>query len=167
MEKQRLVYRVLLKLMTFIAALILFVVFINSLFLGFSDEKDDPKEETSIIKLSGMTLGEIRKTRWNGHDVAVLKRAMRPSLQKISEPQQLNQTSRSILPGFFVYFNTGDSGNCPLFFDGKTFKDICSGKYYDTTGRGINSQKATVLKIPPHFFETQDGIVAKVVIGLW
>ncbi len=173
MQKQRLVYRVVLKLMTFVAALVLLVVFINSLFTGSGDDKDISRDKIATIDLSGMVLGEIRKARWQGREVAVLKRkAVEPEKHKttaaiLSGNSIINPVTRSILPAYFVYFNTGDSGNCPLFFEAGRFKDICSGNYFDVAGRAINASNHAAIKIPPHYFEQQGGEPAKVLIGRW
>ncbi len=167
MQKQRLIYCVILKVMTLIAALILLVVFINSLFLGSNGAKDDSRDKTVTLNLTGMAQGEIRKIAWNGREVAVLKRSVGQLIQKTGEPQQLNQQSRSIFTDYFVFFNAGDSGHCPLFFNGKTLKDTCSGKRFDLTGRENSPSGHFVIDVPAHYFVIQDGEAKQLVIGRW
>ncbi len=168
MQKQRLIYRVLIKVMTLGAVLMLFVVFLNSLFLGSGDHQDKVRDKTVIIRLSGMAPGDMRKARWNAREVAILKYAMHTSPEKMAESQHLNPQTRSILPGFFVFFNTGDSGHCPLFFNGKTLKDTCSGKHFDLTGRekGTSTGGMTI-EVPPHYFVITHGKPEQLIVGVW
>lgn len=129
----RLVYRVILKVLALLALLLLTGVFINSLFTA-SKKKEGEQSVSSIVEfdVSNMKQGDIRKIRWNGKEVAALLR----------ENQQ-----------FFVYINTGNSGNCPLFKESKSFKDVCTGTQFDFNGREIgNIEQGYRLINPPHYF---------------
>ena len=77
---KRLIYRVVLKILLSVALLVLLVVFVRSLFIG-ANETQKSKEMTSVLvslDLKGMQKGEIRKTRFDGKEVAVLKRKGNP-----------------------------------------------------------------------------------------
>jgi len=163
--------RILLKLMSFLALLGLSIVMLKSL-IPLQGEVLDERQPTNIplvsIMLANMSPGEIRKTRWQGREVAILKQAGEISIPEIPESQHLNPETRSILEAFFVYFNTGDSGNCPLFFNGNTLKDTCSGKHFDLTGREKQtSAGGFILEVPPHYFVGQPDTIRELVIGQW
>ena len=137
---------------------VLLLVFLNSLFVGGEPE---PKETTAIVVLdiSNMQKGEIRKTLLGGKEVAVLYRKKPVSyLNPVTDSakllsETLISASRSQKEDYFVYFNHGDSGNCPLFYSDSTFKDVCSSKLFDTSGREISDPKhGYKIKIPSHHF---------------
>jgi len=167
---KRLIYRVVLKILLSVALLVLLVVFVKSLFIG-ANETQKSQEVTSVLvslDLEGMRKGEIRKIRLDGKEVAVLKRKGNPKfrptkyLPKIPHPS-LNGWLRSITQDYFVYYNYGDSGNCPLFNEGDGFKDTCTSMRFDTSGRekdkGLQGYR---LEIPPHYFQDD-----KLFIGAW
>ena len=137
-KNNRLYYRVTLKLLTLVAVLVLLGVFINSLFVGTDGKKPKPEMQSLVIlDTSLMKKGEIRKTRWNGKEVAVLL---------FNNPQSEKN--------YFVYENYGDSGNCPLFYVNNTFKDVCTGSVFDTSGRLKNNpNQGYRLKEPPYYFQ--------------
>ncbi len=141
MNNLRLYYRVILKLLTFMAIIVLSSVFINSLFVNSKSTLDHSKRfPVVVLDISLMKKGDIRKTRWKGKEVAVLFRDETPS----KEP-------------YFVYENHGDSGNCPLFYVSNTFKDVCTGQLFDTFGRQkVNPKRGYRLKVPPHYFNDQE-----------
>lgn len=168
MNQRRLLYRVILKLLTALALLVLFGVFINSLFVSDST-LTTPKESVSLVTLdiSDMRPGEIRKTRWNGRDVAILRRTLRPTNAAMNvspdDAQPLKYPDlRSIKPDYFVFINQGDSANCPLYYAQNQFRDICSGTLFDTTGRRVQNPKSSDrMQIPPHYFENNQLIIGK------
>ncbi len=138
----RLIYRVILKVLALLALLLLTGVFINSLFTA-SEKKRSHKSIIPRVELyiADMKQGEIRKTRWNGKEVAVL-------LRKDND--------------YFVYINAGNSGNCPLFKEPKGFKDVCTGTRFDFFGKEIgNAEQGYKLKIPPHHI-----VKGKLLIGI-
>jgi hypothetical protein len=171
MQDRRLLLRTILKTMIFSAVLILLLVFINSLFLN-----DKPRLNTNNsgvlqlvhLNVSELQPGQIMKTRWKGKEVAVLYRQNLQSEIKQSASDEdlhpsLHAFSRSQQPEYFVYFNVGDSGNCPLFYSQGIFKDICTANEFDESGRGIKgAQGNSAIQIPPHHF-----IGNEIVIGLW
>jgi len=131
---------------------------------------------TAQIDLHGMQVNEIRKTRWGNKEVAVLKRSTREFMNETkltrAKPESLHESLNALFRSqkldYFVYLNRGDSGNCPLFYDARGFKDTCSGKLFDTTGREKGKQKNTyLLEIPPHYFKSLDGRVIELVVGQW
>lgn len=127
----RLVYRVFLKLLFIVGLVVLLFVFFNSLFVT---EKEIQKSIVlGELDVTDMRVNEIRKTRWNGKEVAVLLRAEQD---------------------YFVYFNTGDSGNCPLFKEPDGFKDTCTSTRFDFHGKQKGSKaQGFTLNSPPHYFK--------------
>lgn len=168
----------MIKIMTLFAVAVLVIVFLKSLFPLFSDKGvADPVVE---VEIKGMQGGDIRKVRWGSREIGILKRnnkqldQLRSSDETLvdsSSPlfhSSLDKASRSRRLEFFVYFNSGDSGNCPLFYDSLGFKDICSGIRFDTTGREVGKElTGKKLEIPPHKFETQNGKLTGLLIGRW
>ncbi len=164
MLESRLLYRVILKVLTLLGVVILLLVFMNSL---FTSERKKKKTTTITLDIKEMKEGEIRKTLWDGKQVSVLYRSYH-IVNKIrshkdfnaSNTETLNPISRSIHPEYFVFINRGDSGNCPLFYRANTLKDICSGKIYNTMGNSVgteNKNKTSYqIEIPPHtIFDSQ------------
>ena len=139
----RLVYRVVLKLLSLLALGILTIVFINSLFISRVPENSKQNIHTVVeLDLSGMLKGEIRKIRWESKEVAVLRRE--------------DAT-------YFTFTNMGDSGNCPLFKESNSLKDVCTGTRFDFSGRDKNKLAQGVkLSIPPHYF-----LKDRIFIGSW
>jgi len=137
-EIKRLRLRVAIKLMLSMALIVLFIVLFNSFSPLF--QKKETKEEALTIDTSLMKVGEITKVRWEAKEVAVLK----------LEPSK-----------FFVYYNHGDSGNCPLFFMKDRFKDVCTGKLFDLKGYQIdNLEHGYRLQTPPYTLKNN-----KVILG--
>jgi len=168
MNQRRLLYRVILKLLTTLALLVLLGVFINSLFVA-DNTLTKPRGSAPLVSLdiSGLRPGEVRKTRWNGKDVAILKRTLTSTDAAMSLlPNDANPLKypglRSIQPDYFVFINQGDSANCPLYYAQNRFKDICSGTLFDTTGRRVkNPGSKNRIQIPPHYFENNQLIIGK------
>lgn len=169
MKKKKL--RALLKILVLAASVLLLIVFFKSLFPAGNNKKYELVE----MGLKGIQLGEIRKIRFDGKEVGILKRKDTRFKERVFDnvkhqlpDQSLDKNSRSQLPEYFVYYNVGDSGNCPLFHNDKGFKDICSQKVFDETGR---EQKAEIqgyaIKIPPHTFKTSEGKETTLLIGKW
>ena len=170
MNNPRLFYSVILKVLALIAVVALLWVFMSSLFVKETNSTATSihkKTPTVSLNLAGMLKGEIRKIRWQGKEVAVLNRKTPIFFHakyrtKLPHPS-LNSGSRSIKPEYFVYFNKGDSGNCPLFHVDDTFKDVCSSTVFNSAGREKNKQQQGYnIKIPPHKFEAEN-----LIIGQW
>ncbi len=179
MKNRRLFIRVVLKSLFFFGFLLLMGVFVNSLFTHQEEEKqiDTKKDQATIvtIDISDMRKGEIRKARWGTKEVAVLyrqfsKKIKVPANNELSNkssreklPPALLAETRSINPDYFVFINTGDSGNCPLYYAKGEFNDTCSKNRFDENGLSITSpQSGYRLAIPPHYF------VGKLIeIGAW
>lgn len=163
----------LLKALSLLASLALASVLVQSLFpgMGSNEENKNNHESRDVeINLEGMQVGEIRKVRWKGREAAVLKRK-RPVYSESQAGQTkadiLDPKSRSLLSEYFVYFNSGDSGSCPLFYDGNDFKDICSGRRFDNAGREKGGMDGIEIEIPPHHFSFNKGKPERLVIGNW
>lgn len=168
---RRLLYRVFLKFFASLALLIFLIVLFNSLFIKSQNKvvKEGKKILLITLNLENMKKGEIRKVRWGNKEVAVLLREKftvnSSNINKKLSNFNLIETSksRSLHPDYFVYYNQGDSGNCPLFYERNTFKDVCTGALFDTTGRStVNKKFAYQLKLPPHFIDDKT-----VIIGAW
>jgi Rieske Fe-S protein len=165
----RLVYRVVLKLLFILALAVLTMVFINSLFTTPVKKTTQSKSVPYItVDLSTMNKGDVKKIRWDGKEVAVLYRKGTPFfyhtkyIAKIPH-KSLNSGFRSIKKDYFVYLNHGDSGNCPLFNERDALKDVCTGTKFDTSGRVKGrEQQGYLLKIPPHKFSGE-----WLIIGEW
>jgi len=110
---------------------------------------DDEEKQTlpDRIEMSLQQLGKGKLTHvlWQGKKVSILYR---------------NDTQET---AYLVYYDLGDSGNCPLFFNGKVFKDTCTGTQYQQTGEAVNQSKTDKLASPPHYFIA---LKNKVVIGV-
>jgi len=137
MKQRRLVLRVILKLMSLSALLVLLLVFVYSFTPFF---KNSPKKiPLATIDISNMEINEIRKTRWQGKEVAVLYRGLHDTTEK-------NKS-------YFVFMNIGDSGACPLKFSHDRLTDICTSTQFDLSGKEQgNKQALKQLSIPPHHF---------------
>ncbi|MGK0270193.1 MAG: hypothetical protein ACI88H_000836 [Cocleimonas sp.] len=175
-QKRRLLLSVIIKLLTFLGLLLLLLVFFNSL---FTDDESNSKTainkiQLSKIEISEMVSGQIRKVRWNGKEAAILLRQFPEKLdqtdtaemqkefqEKLHSSIKLN--SRSKKAEYFVYINTGDSKNCPLYYAAGIFKDVCSSNKFDEAGRDIkNKLHGYKIEIPPHYFNNNI-----VVFGQW
>jgi len=172
MHNRRLLFAVIIKLLTFLGLLLLTLVFFNSLFTSDGNVSKTSSSEMPIVVLdiTEMQKGQIKKIRWNNRDVAILLRQFPEKLanQSTKNSQQglhpsINLQIRSKKTEYFVYFNIGDSRNCPLFYAAGEFKDVCSSNRFDEAGRDINAnQQSYMLAIPPHYFE-QDTVI----FGKW
>jgi len=167
MKNPRLVFRVIIKMLTVLGLAVLLWVFVSSL-LVHQEKEQVVEHELLTVDLKDMRDGDVRKTRWEGKVVGVLKRKGHHVLghtkyvAKIPH-QSLNSSLRSITKEYFVYYNHGDSGNCPLFKESDGFKDTCTGTRFDTSGRekgkGLQGSR---LEIPPHYFQDD-----QLFIGAW
>ncbi len=168
MKNPRLVFRVVIKILTVLGLVILSWVFVSSLFVH--QEKEQVVEHELLeVDLKDMRDGDVRKMRWEGKEIGILKRkgphiSGRPTKYVAKIPHQsLNSRLRSLIKEYFIYYNHGDSGNCPLFNEGNGFKDTCTGTRFDTAGRekekGLQGFR---LEIPPHHFQDD-----KLFIGAW
>ncbi len=119
---------------------VLLLVFFRSLFVGNKAGVASVNEPT-MLDTTEMKKGEIRKTRWNEKEVAVL---LKDNLE------------------FFVYINAGDSGNCPLFKEPNGLKDVCTGTRFDFNGVSKGNQSQNIRLIVPPYHLSGD----KIIIGL-
>jgi len=161
---KRLIYRVILKLLFALAVVVLFVVLVQSLFT--TPETSNSSKNVRVIvslNIADMKEGEIRKTHWQGKEVAVLKRKRQPAqFNQVSNAKNTPSTAIHN-KNYFVYINQGDSGNCPLFYMDSVFKDICTSKKFDNRGRELdNPVHGYRLKTPPYQLENNT-----LTIGSW
>lgn len=165
MQNPRLVYWLIVKIFTAIVIVALLWVFIGSLSTSNHSNKLKPSKSIQPLPLVKMDIsklqkGQIKKTRWGAKEVAVFYRNHPVTyhtkyIAKLPH-ESLSSGSRSQKPDYFVYVNHGDSGNCPLFYSAGTFKDTCTGKIFNSSGREINNkQQGYKLEIPPHYFEAE------------
>lgn len=154
MKNRRLKYRVILKILTGSALMILVWVFVNSLFTqSVENVGTTDKGILKEIDLSDMKKGEIRKTRLGNYEVSILFRDTSVPVEMLKSIKQSNTILHLEDNHYFVYFNHGDSGNCPLFYSKNTLKDVCSGTVFDTTGREIsNKDHGYKIMIPAHYY---------------
>ena len=171
MLNRRLLFTVVIKLLTLTGLLLLTIVFINSLFIEEVTNRTTAETELATVTLdiSTMYKGQILKSRLDNREVAILFRQFPEKLEKhvLSDNEDLHTSlksnSRSINADYFVFYNLGDSKNCPLFYAAGEFKDICSLNKFDEAGRDINDNpEAFKLKIPPHYFDKNT-----VIFGRW
>lgn len=167
MKNPRLVFRVIIKILTVLGLIILLFVFTNSLFVQ-QDKEKVIEHDLLTLDLKDMIKGDVRKIRWGGKEIGILKRkghhVLRHTKYIAKIPHQsLNSALRSLTEEYFVYYNQGDSGNCPLFIEGDGFKDTCTATRFDTSGRekgkGLQGFR---LAIPPHYFQGD-----KLFVGAW
>lgn len=168
MQSRRLFYRVLLKALVFLGLVVLLVVFFNSLFTANKvANKTSSNFEKVILDISGLQPGQIIKTRWQGKEVAVLRRMMgikeKNIVRREADHKSIGAWSRSLKPEYFVYINVGDSGNCPLFYNQAKLKDICTGSLFDETGRELRDDSSGyAIKVPAYQIENN-----MVKFGVW
>ncbi len=174
MQNRRLLFSVIIKLLVFFGVFLLLLVLVNSLFTGNSttgiqQETTSKEIQTVSIDTHGMFKGQIRKTRWNNKEVAILFRQFPEKLSNNENHVEENldasidKKDRSRNKEYFVFFNFGDSFNCPLFYIAGEFKDVCTSNKFDESGRMLNGDPSSFkFRIPPHYF-----IETSVIIGKW
>ena len=159
-----------------IGIMALLLVFFNATFYS-NIETHEAKLDTDDVSvdLSNLFSGAITVVRWNNQRIGILKRTDSNQLALVkkmpTKPEATLESInihpwRSLDPRYFVYFDVGDSGHCPLFMDNKegvvSFKDTCSANWFDSQGR-FKSDGSAGLKIPPHHFSNDDQLL----IGRW
>ena len=172
MQNRRLLFSVIIKLLTFSGLILLIVVFVNSLFSSNEIININNKEElpNAVLDISEMYKGQIKTVRWNNKEVAVLLRQFPEKLGEIdkvslveSHHPSIKPQLRSVKPEYFVYYNIGDSKNCPLYYAAGIFKDVCSSNRFDEAGRDIKANlQSYMLEVPPHHFEKEN-----LIFGQW
>ncbi|MEH6456276.1 MAG: hypothetical protein V7749_08130 [Cocleimonas sp.] len=176
MQNRRLLFTVIIKLLVISGLLLLVVVLFNSLFVKTVSVPRNLNDVLPLVELeiAEMRKGEIRKTRWNNKEVAILLRQFPERLTQELTQQSTESTKEDIHPSikqqirskkieYFVFFNTGDSRNCPLYHSGGEFKDVCSSNRFNEMGRDLNvKQQGHMIEIPPHYFKHN-----VVVFGKW
>jgi len=172
MTDKRLLYRVILKLLAAAGIIALLSVFLNAAFNSGPEGENTQvvRNEVITLKLAQVTAREATHVMWNGQRVGVIKREGASQMQLLSATSQKAMTNeaaldqhpwRSLDVSYFVYLDKGDSGHCPLFFNGSVFKDTCTGTRFDLAGRQMGG--AQLLAIPPHYY-AQAG---QLVVGRW
>ncbi|RVU82786.1 hypothetical protein EOL70_19790 [Leucothrix sargassi] len=173
MTDKRLLYRVILKLMAAAGIIALLFVFLNATFNSRDDlEEEEPviSSEPVILPLASVEFGKVTTVNWENNRVAVVERSKQAQTSLLEQSNQAPDSTllslethpwRSANVAYFVYFDKGDSGYCPLFHDKGSFKDTCSGVRYDVTGRQEGGTKT--LSIPPHYFTSTGTLV----VGRW
>ena len=170
MKNRILLFSVIIKSMILLGLLLLTLVFINSLFTNNKTQKKEISQEVTLatIDITDMFSGQIRKVRWNNKEIAVLLRQFPQKLLEADKPFEeklhpsINKQTRSKIDNYFVYFNLGDSNNCPLFYSAGEFKDVCSANKFDEAGRAFNSTTSSfTLKVPPHYFDKNELVIGK------
>lgn len=144
MKDKRQIYRVILQLMTYISVVVLLWVMFSSAFVA--DKEQKIQANNIEMSLQQLAIGELTHVLWQGKRVSVLHR---------------NDAQKD---AYFVFYDVGDSGNCPLFFKGKILKDTCTGTQYDQWGSPIGQSRADDLESPPHHFLANQ---KKLIIGVW
>lgn len=173
MTDKRLLYRVILKLMAAAGIIALLLVFLNATF----NTRDDVEEASPVIssdvvylKLANVEQGKVTTVIWENNRVGVIKRSDQTQLGLIQQDNKAPEATaidleshkwRSLDVTYFVYYDKGDSGYCPLFFERDNFKDTCSGIRYDLTGRQNGGTKT--LGVPPYHFSK----AGELAIGRW
>lgn len=176
MTDKRLLYRVILKVLTAIGIIALLLVFFNATFYSNIETTEAVIDvDDADVDVSHLFAGSTKVIRWNNQRVGILKRTDANQLALIKGTAEAPKASgdevdshswRSLDPRYFVYFDVGDSGHCPLFFQNEAgevaFKDTCSSSWFDSQGR-FKSDGTAGLKIPPHHYTDTDQLL----IGRW
>ena len=176
MTDKRLLYRVILKVLGSIGIIALLLVFFNAAFFtNIETEEAVINADDTTVNVSSLFSGSNTIVRWNNKRIGILKRTDANQLALIAESSKapdgnidaINEHPwRSIDPRFFVYFDVGDSGHCPLFFQNQAeevlFKDTCTSNWFDSQGRD-KSDGTSGLKMPPHYYSEE----GQLVIGRW
>ena len=176
MTDKRLLYRVILKVLGSIGIIALLLVFFNATFFtNIETEEAVIDADDTTVNVSSFFSGSNTIVRWNNKRIGILKRTDANQLALIAESSKapdgnidaINEHPwRSIDPRFFVYFDVGDSGHCPLYFQNQVekvlFKDTCTGNWFDSQGR-FKSDGTAGLKMPPHYYSEE----GQLVIGRW
>ncbi|MCK5901550.1 MAG: hypothetical protein KAG28_00250 [Cocleimonas sp.] len=141
MADKRQVYRVILQLMTYIAIGLFLWLMFRSAFVSPIDQEQHKLPEIINFSLQQLAVGEISRVIWEGKSISILHR---------------NRALKNTDPSsrYFVFYNRGDSGYCPLFFNGKVLKDTCTGTQYNQKGEPINTNKDGDLASPPYYFSS-------------
>ena len=145
MADKRQTFRVILQLMTYIGVTALLWVMFSSAFVADKEQQEKPANNIEI-SLQQLAVGELTHVLWQGKRVSILHR---------------NNTQQNT---YFVFYDLGDSGNCPLFFNGSRLKDTCTGTQYNQLGKPVGQSRAADLGSPPHYFLVTQ---KKLFIGSW
>lgn len=146
MADKRQVYRLILQVMSYIGVGAILWVMFSSAFVGHRDDERANPVERIEMSLQQLKSGEMTHVMWMGKKVSVLH-------------QRDGEKTSTKMPPYYVFFNVGDSGNCPLFFAGKRLKDTCTGTLYDQNGQPIGRSRADDLVSPPHYFLSNDLLI--------
>ena len=145
MTDKRQVYRVILQIMTYIGVAALLWVMFGSVFVP-DYEKSDEAVEIIEMDLQNLARGKVTHVMWQGKKVSILHRN-----------NQLDEADKD--GDYFVYYDLGDSGNCPLYFTGEILKDTCTGTQYNQLGKPVNNVRVADLKSPTHYFLSQEKLL--------
>ena len=145
MADKRQVYRVILQIMTYIGIAVFLWVMFASVFVPDNEKSSQPLEVMEI-SLKNLAKGKITHVMWQGKKVSILYRN-----------HQQNKPTKS--GRYLIYYDVGDSGNCPLYFTGEILKDTCTGTQYNQLGEPIKRLRANDLESPLYYFLNQTTLI--------
>ena len=150
-DNKKQVYRVIIKLLSFMGLALLAYSMIRSAVLPPLPQV--MQEVTPIkVNLTAIDQGHIRIIVWNHQNIAILHRTKIMQTAPITHPQQR----------YFVFINAGGDLNCPLRIDTsqRYLKDSCSAYLYDSYGKALKpSSRIKNLVIPPYRFIDQNHLL--------
>lgn len=155
----RLLYRVIVKLMFLTGLLALAFAMLSSLLSPPNSQSQlvetNMIAEPVLVNLAQIPYGKVRNYRWNNQDIGILHLADDMKEQKKSNHNNEPQ------PRYFVFFNQGGELNCPLTIVKKQqyqLEDICSRTPYTLDGslqQEKDRSRAKDLQIAPHFYRNE------------
>jgi Rieske Fe-S protein len=174
---KRQVYRVTIKVMLLLGAIVLGLVLIRSIWKSAEPVADHINLSTEVPQSYPVTVpsGKVQLIRWGKQEINILhltpemqSTLVQPSTQTLNTEPYLNATTRSRQPEYFVYVNKGSGVGCPIGFvnDFKrpTLRDTCTQSTYDLAGRPLNATlQVPNLTVPPHHFKQ----AGQITIGAW
>jgi hypothetical protein len=148
------VYRVIVKLLSFLGLSLLAFFIIRSALLPPLPQMMQESIATKV-DLSNLLQGQIRIAQWNHQNIAILHR---PKIMQKTLSGDVTTTNKS----YFVFINKGGDLNCPLVLDHNQIhlKDSCSGYLYDAKGKLLKlNPRIKDLIIPPYHFINQNHLI--------
>lgn len=148
------VYRVIVKLFSFLGLSLLAFFIIRSALLPPLPQIMQEMIATKV-DISHLLQGQIRVVQWNHQNIAILHR---PEIMQKTLSGDITTLSKS----YFIFVNKGGDLNCPLVLDYSQIylKDSCSGYLYDTKGKLLKlNPHINDLIIPPYHFINQNHLL--------
>ena len=138
----------IVKLMVFVAVLAFVWVILASLTLNEQNTKEVP-EHFINIDVSSLDAGKLRKVTIFHKEIWIYRRSERD----IQQLKQLDDSLRSVVDEYFVFFPYEPIRNCQIQWDehDRTFLDPCFGNQFDLAGRivkGKHKDQDIYLPIP-------------------